>query len=301
MDDVVVSTVANAAFALTLNGNAGLSPFLCMLLLGIASRASPDDLPLGDTMAEVLGSIPALGFWAAMTIFEYVGKCVPVLDQVVDSIEVFVVPVLSALGSLAAFGSFDHGDGSAGDNGGNNDGGDERRRGRRLGATSGVAVFFRVVLVLFGSMLALSMHFFKMLMRLVGEGCLTCCITVLEASIVCTTVLASIFVRQFAIVTCFAFLSAALFNAKRRHERRKEKLAKEAAVERTTRWRSVDGDDGEEAEECDRKKSPAKKASEKVGDFFGKINARHSEENQEEEATGAYVEMGKTAGRANMK
>ncbi|EJK63347.1 hypothetical protein THAOC_15997 [Thalassiosira oceanica] len=161
MDDIVVSTVANAAFALTLNGSAGLSPFLCMLLLGIASRASPDDLPLGDTMAEVLGSIPALGFWAVMTILEYVGKCVPVLDQVVDSIEVFVVPVLSALGSLAAFGSFDHGDGSAEDNGGNNDGGDERRRGRRLGATSGVAVFFRVVLVLFGSMLALSMHFFK--------------------------------------------------------------------------------------------------------------------------------------------
>ncbi|EJK47329.1 hypothetical protein THAOC_33958, partial [Thalassiosira oceanica] len=134
----------------------------------------------------------------------------------------------------------------------------------------------------------------QMLMRLVGEGCLTCCITVLEASIVCTTVLASIFVRQFAIVTCFAFLSAALFNAKRRHKRRREKLAKEAAVERTKRWRSGDRAGGEEAEECDRrKKSPAKKASEKVGDFFGKINTRHGEENQEEEATGAYVEMGK--------
>ena len=161
MDDIVVSTVANAAFSLTLNGNTGLSPFLTMAILGMASRASPEDLPLGDTMAKVLGSIPALGFWTGMTILEYVGKCVPVLDQIVDSIEVFVVPVISALGSLAAFGSFDYGDGSADGNGGNNDGGDERRRERRLGATSGVAVFFRVVLVLFGAMLALSMHFFK--------------------------------------------------------------------------------------------------------------------------------------------
>ena len=92
-----------------------------------------------------------------MTILEYVGKCVPVLDQAVDSIEVFVVPVVSALGSLAAFGSFDSGD--ADDNGGN--GGDERRGRRRLGATTGVAVFFRVVLVLFGALLALSVHFFK--------------------------------------------------------------------------------------------------------------------------------------------
>ena len=85
-------------------------------------------------------------------------------------------------------------------------------------------------------------------MRLVGEGCLTCCISVLEASIVCTTVLASIFVRQFAIFSCCLFILAALHNAKRRHERRKEKLAKEAAIERTKRWRSGDGDEQEEAE-----------------------------------------------------
>jgi len=88
----------------------------------------------------------------------------------------------------------------------------------------------------------------------------------------------------FYAVHCFVFYPL-------RHERRREKLAKEAAVERTSRWRSGDGDAGEEAEECDRKKSPAKKASEKVGDFFGKINTRHSENSQEEEATGAYVEM----------
>ena len=128
-------------------------------------------------------------------------------------------------------------------------------------------------------------------MRLVCEGCLTGCISVLEPSIVCTTVLASIFVRQFAIFACCVFLAVAGYSAKRRHERRKEKLAKEAAIERTKRWRSGDGGGGEDTEECDTEKSPAKKAREKVGEFFGKIKTRHSEESWEGEATGAYVEM----------
>ncbi|KAL7551613.1 hypothetical protein ACHAWF_014808 [Thalassiosira exigua] len=45
-----------------------------------------------------------------------------------------------------------------------------------------------------------------MLIRLFGEGCLTQCITVLEATIVCVSVLVSIFVRQFAIVVSACFM-----------------------------------------------------------------------------------------------
>ena len=39
-----------------------------------------------------MSSYAGLTLWSIMTVLEFVGKCVPVIDQMVDSVEVFVVP-----------------------------------------------------------------------------------------------------------------------------------------------------------------------------------------------------------------
>ena len=39
-----------------------------------------------------MSSYAGLTLWSVMTVLEFVGKCVPVIDQMVDSVEVFVVP-----------------------------------------------------------------------------------------------------------------------------------------------------------------------------------------------------------------
>jgi len=150
------------------------------------------------------------------------------------------------LGTISAFGSFDSG---GDDNGGsdtnerklNLDGNEYntennmKLRGLSTASTSSVAsgvnTFLRVILVFFGIILALSIHFFKMLIRLFGEGCLTQCITVLETTTVCITVLVSIFIRQFAIFAAACFLFAAGYNAKRRWDKWQDKKAQNEAAE----------------------------------------------------------------------
>jgi len=45
-------------------------------------------------MENVVSSWPSLCLWTILTVLEYVGKCVPVIDQIVDGVEAFIVPVL---------------------------------------------------------------------------------------------------------------------------------------------------------------------------------------------------------------
>lgn len=92
-------------------------------------------------------------------------------------------------------------------------------------------MFFRVVLVFFGIMLALSIHFLKMLVRLFGEGCLTQCITVLEVTTVCVSVLASIFMRQLAIFFASVLLIAACYSAKRKWEKLQDEQVQQGVSE----------------------------------------------------------------------
>lgn len=47
---------------------------------------------MSETIEKIMSSWPGLTIWSIMTILEFVGKCVPVIDQMVDSVEVFVVP-----------------------------------------------------------------------------------------------------------------------------------------------------------------------------------------------------------------
>ncbi|KAL9180612.1 hypothetical protein ACHAXT_011065 [Thalassiosira profunda] len=223
----VGSVLANTALSLTLSGNSGISPFLTMFLIGIAAKVQPEYLPLDETMDKLMTSWPSLSFWSIMTILESIGKCVPVIDEIVDSVEVFVVPFLSTLGSFSAFGSFDSGDGS--EQGGNSN---RNLRGLSTVSTSSIATgamkFLQVILVFFGIVLALSIHFCKMLLRLMGEGCLTQIITIVEATTVCTSVLISIFVRQFAIFAAACLVLAAAYGAKRKYDKWQEKKEGEA-------------------------------------------------------------------------
>lgn len=93
----VTTVVANTSFALTLSGNSGISPFLTMLLIGVAGKIQPEYLNLDDTMNKIMTSWPSLCFWSIMTLLETIGKCVPVIDQMMDSAEAFIVPILVSL------------------------------------------------------------------------------------------------------------------------------------------------------------------------------------------------------------
>eukprot|EP00970_Alexandrium_tamarense_P001111 scaffold114_cov200-Alexandrium_tamarense.AAC.81 len=247
--DVVVGTIANTAFSFTLAGNSGISPFLTMFLIGAVQKAEPEKFNMSNTMDKIMSSWPMLTFWSIMTILEYVGKCVPVVDQIVDSAEIFVVPLLSTLGSFSSFGSFETiGEGLYdGNNNNNNDRyleskqstNEMNNRNQLRGlstttssVTSGVRAFFQIIIVFVGVIIALSLHFFKMLIRLFGEGCLTQCIAIGEATTVCFGVLVSIFIRQFAILIATCMLLAAGYGAKRKYVKWQAKQEQELEVAR---------------------------------------------------------------------
>jgi hypothetical protein len=91
---LILSAISQAAFSFTLSGNSGISPFLTMLLIGITQRISPESFDMSEQMEKIMSSTAGLAAWSTMTILEFVGKCVPVIDQMVDSVEVFVVPFI---------------------------------------------------------------------------------------------------------------------------------------------------------------------------------------------------------------
>ena len=71
-----------------------------------------------------------------------------------------------------------------------------------------------------------------MLIRLLGEGCLTQFITVAEATTVIFSVLISIFVREFAIFCAAIMLVAAGYGGKRRWDKWEEKEKKKEEEEK---------------------------------------------------------------------
>lgn len=159
----------------------------------------------------------------------------------------------STLGSAASFGSFDadgnsdemnnEPDENVGDDGERFLSGTESisgsgndttaLRGRTLSATSSVAKgmqrFFQVILVLCGMVLALCLHFMKMLIRLMGTGCLTQFITIGEALTVIFGVCISVFIRQFAIVIAAFLCLGAAHGAKKKYEKWQKEEAEEGA------------------------------------------------------------------------
>merc|ERR1712194_963895 len=197
---------------------------------------------MGETMEVALASWWSIGILGLLTGGETVGKCIPAIDEMIDSAEVFVVPVISVLASLATMGvlpvpggltSSSNADAGLGQTidimgmfgGGDGDGGDYRLlqeddtvaeviiEDDSNDFAEGFITFTQVCLVIFGIGLSLLIHFFKMLVRVSSlmctGGCCQPCITVMEFSLVIFGVVLSIFAPVFAIVACIVLLIAA--------------------------------------------------------------------------------------------
>lgn len=195
------------AVAFTVSGNTGVAPFLTLLVVGLISKIHPDLLNMGGSVGTVLYSWPSLVALGTLTVLEFVAKCVPVVDEIVDSIMTFILPVMSSLGSLSTFGLFHMA------NTGETESSDQNNR--ELGVVAGALVFFQIFVVLFGIVLAFSIHGLKMLLRIIGVGWLTNCLTVLETMWIITSIAIALFIRPIAIITAAFICCGALFSLKR--------------------------------------------------------------------------------------
>lgn len=218
--------LSSSAVSLTVSGNTGISPFLTLFVLGLVEVSDPTLLNMGKTMESILASWYSITILGLLTLMELIAKCVPFLDEMIDSVEVFIVPVLSILGSLGTLGLLDLVAG--GENDDDNDTSEqEDGQERSLSATSGdnFLTFLKISLVVVGIGLSLCIHLFKMIIRVTGLVCCAglCqpCLTILEVTAVCCGVLVAIFIRQIAIVTCCVLLTCAIYAIQRKWCRKK--------------------------------------------------------------------------------
>lgn len=212
--------ITSSAVSLTVSGNTGISPFLTLFLLGVVEKSDPSLLNMDGWIETILSSWIAIIILGILTGLEFIGKCVPVIDELIDSVEVFVVPVLSILGSLGTMGLLDLAQEEATMMSEGN---------RRLNVGDSVLTFIKTVLVIVGVFLALAIHFFKMIVRLIGltvcAGCCQPCITIVEVTTVIIGVLVAILIRQIAIVTCILLFLAAGYTIKRKFLDKKDEAS----------------------------------------------------------------------------
>mmetsp|Transcript_38997 Transcript_38997/g.81623 ORF Transcript_38997/g.81623 Transcript_38997/m.81623 type:complete len:304 (+) Transcript_38997:226-1137(+) len=226
--------VSTSALSLTLAGNTGVAPFLTLFLVGIIEKSDPSLLHMDGWIEKVIASWPGLVMFGGLTILEFVGKCVPVVDEIIDSAMAFVVPIFSVMGSLASHGLFtapaspitEVGESQVDVDGRRLEGGEDNSNGSKSNA---FLTFLQVVLSTVGVFLALFVHLCKMLLRLVGEGCCTPCITTAEIIWVMCSVTICIFVVPIAIGVAMLLCIAAGFGFKSWWEKRQKKKTAESA------------------------------------------------------------------------
>lgn len=222
-----LQAVTASATAFVVSGNSGVSPMLTMFAVGVIENVNPDLLNMNGALDALLASPWALAFTGALTVAELVGKCVPVLDEVIDAAMTFMIPVVSVVGTLSTFGLWDlpssqemDGDyDEAAEQGADQDGDEQRRR---LSVASGMLWIFKSFLLFAGVGLALSMHAVKMLIRLFGEGWATGCLAVSEALWVSFTITLVLFIRPLAIVVGSFIVMVGVFNGARILRKRSE-------------------------------------------------------------------------------
>jgi hypothetical protein len=234
-----IDYLTKTALSMTISGNTGISPFLTLLLLGVVEVANPELLNMGETMEAILASWYSIAILSILTLCELIGKCIPAVDEIIDSVEVFVVPALSVLATMGTVGVFDAVVTAT------TGGADEAdilspsEGERNLGEVSdGFLTAWKVFLVLFGIVLSLLIHFFKMIIRVVGlvccMGCCQPCITIIEATIVCCGVVFAILVGPIAIVLCAMFLIAATYALIYKCRQRKDNAGQDQATGNNT-------------------------------------------------------------------
>jgi len=203
--------LSSSALSLTMAGNTGISPFLTLFLLALVEKIEPEWLNMGEVAENLLASWWALILLGILSAAEILGKCIPALDEIVDSIEVFVVPILSVLATLSTLGMLP-----------------APSNGERLLLEESVAVdesdtnfgaafltATKVVLVIAGMVLSLLIHLLKMVIRIASltcsAGCCQPCITTIEIAVVCVCVVLAILSPLFAMIACGLFFVGAWY------------------------------------------------------------------------------------------
>jgi Domain of unknown function (DUF4126) len=161
----LLNWLSTIAVSWTVSGNTGVCPFLSLFLVGVMEKIDPTLLNMDGTIENILSSWLSIVVLGIMTVLEFVGKCIPVVDAVIDSAMTFVVPIFSILGSLSTFGLF-HLAAAAESDAATSDGSGNGRR--ELSIASGALVVLQICILVVGVALALSMHAVKMLVRLMG-------------------------------------------------------------------------------------------------------------------------------------
>lgn len=246
-DNPVFDYMSASALSLTMAGNTGISPFLTLFILSLVEKVWPDALSMGDLVEGILSSWWALILLGVLSAAEILAKCIPALDEIVDSVEVFLVPIISILATLSTLGMIPSPfvgtdvDSTTPDT---TDGirfleevqNDNNVRDAFLIATA-------VVLVIAGMILSLLIHLLKMIIRvsslMCSAGCCQPCITLLELTTVCIAVVCAILSPIFAIVACVLFWIGAWYvltvkcccKKKEEEEDENAKEEKNAAVE----------------------------------------------------------------------
>lgn len=206
----LMNFISSTALSFTFSGNTGIAPFLTLFLIGAIEKADPELLNMGGTLESLLSTWTSLVILALLAVLELIGHCVPVVDEVMDSAVTFIVPIISILGTMSTFGLLEMAEVD-----------EEYYYHQRLlflnTFTSGAMLLFKIVIIFVGIGLALSMHLFKMLVRLAGEGCLTQILTVAEITYVILTIMIATYIRPFALVTGSIILLTSGYSFKRRY------------------------------------------------------------------------------------
>lgn len=250
-----------SALSLVISGNTGISPFLSLWIVGLCERVDPTLLNMTGNMEALLSSWPALIFLGVMTILEFLAKCIPVLDEVVDSIMVFLVPVVSAIGSLSTFGVFDstynfsvddidmnnvqvnyNDDAAAAADGAEADGAARFLEDMGANSHSSALMVLQGFLIVVGIGLALLIHMFKMIVRLLGEGCLTNFITIVETTWIAISITIAIYIRPIAIGVAILLGCAGAFSFKRNFYDKRFKRQENQNDDNNTRELPLAGD-----------------------------------------------------------
>lgn len=212
--------IGASALSVTLGGNSGVAPFLTLLIVGIIGRVNPNLLNMEDWVSKALASWPSIAVLGAFTIVELVAKCVPCVDNIYESLMVFVAPILSVFGSVSAFGLFnvvaqeqsrtlyiEYSHNMTDVHFYDEDMGQYNHH-RNLAEKSGWLVFLQVMLCSVGVIIAILVHLFKLFIRVIGAGCCTCCITSVEYAWTVTSVILTILIVPLAIATAIILIIA---------------------------------------------------------------------------------------------
>ena len=214
MSSSIFGYLSSSALSLTMAGNTGISPFLTLFLLALVEKIEPEWLNMGELAENLLTSWWALILLGILSAAEILSKCIPALDEIVDSIEVFVVPILSVLATLSTLGML-----PAPSNG-------ERlleesvvvvadENGSGTNFAAAFLIATKVVLVIAGMVLSLLIHLLKMIIRIASltcsAGCCQPCITMIEIAAVCVCVVVAILSPLFAMIACGLFFVGAWY------------------------------------------------------------------------------------------